>query len=110
MPSVKVSNQAASTNAMNGLTFEDIPEPGALVSLYAAGVTVLDTIGLSVGSERFLVDADVNIEISADVVDTDRDQVLFREPVPAGKLFLPVAVTTALNWLLVIEQAPVIAT
>lgn len=103
MPSTKVSNQADSTNAMNGLTFEDIPEGGALLSLYAAGVTVLDTIGLSVGSERFLVDANVNIEISADVVDTDRDQILFREPVPEGKLFLPVSVTTALNWLLVLE-------
>lgn len=105
MPAIKVVNQADATNAANGLKFEDIPPGGALVSLYASCVTAGDTIGLSVGSEDFLVDAEPNIEISADVVDTDRDQILFQEPVPEGKLFIPVDVTTAMNWLLVLEYA-----
>lgn len=105
MPSTAIKNQGDSANAMNGLNFEDIPPGGALVSLYASCVTVGDTIGFKVGSEDFLVDAQPNIEASADVVDTDRDQLLFQEPVPEGKIFIPVAVTTALNFLLVLEYA-----
>lgn len=103
MPSIKVVNQADSANAVNGLKFEEIPAPGALLSLYASCVTAGDTIGLSVGSEDFLVDAEPNIEVSADVVDTDRDQILFQEPVPAGKMFVPIEVTTAINFLIVLE-------
>jgi len=105
MPSIKILNQGDSANALNGLKFEDIPPGGALLSLYASAVTAGDTIGLSVGSEDFLVDAQPNIEASADVVDTDRDQILFQEPVPEGKIFVPVAVTTALNFLIVLEYA-----
>lgn len=105
MPSVKRINVATTTNAMNGLKFEDVPPGGALLSLYASGVTAGDTIGLSVGSEDFLVDAEVNIEASADVVDTDRDQILFQEPVPEGKIFMPITATTAVNFILVLEYA-----
>lgn len=105
MPSVKRVNVATTTNAMNGLKFEDIPPGGALLSLYASGVTAGDTIGLSVGSEDFLVDAECNIEASADVVDTDRDQILFQEPVPEGKIFMPISATTAVNFILVLEYA-----
>lgn len=103
MPSIKVANQATATNAVNGLKFSKLSAP-ALLSLYASAVTVTDTIGLSVGSEDFLVDAGPNIEASADVVDTNRDQILFSEPVPDGDIFLPVVATTAVNFLLVIEE------
>lgn len=103
MPATKVVNQADSTNAMNGLQFEDIPPGGAWISLWASGVTVLDTIGLKVGQKDYLAAAEVNIEISADVVDVARDQILFREPMRSGKIFLAVSVTTALNFLLVQE-------
>lgn len=105
MPSVKRVNVATTTNAMNGLKFEDIPPGGALLSLYASAVTAGDTIGLSVGSEDFLVDAEPNLEASADVVDTDRDQILVQEPVPEGKIFMPITATTAVNFLLVLEYA-----
>lgn len=105
MPAIKVANQATTTNAVNGLKFEDVPRGGALASLYASAVTVTDTIGFSVGSEDFLVNANPNIEISADVVDTDRDQILFQEPVPAGKIFVPITATTAVGFLLVLEYA-----
>jgi len=103
MPSTSVKNQADAANAMAGLNFEDIPPGGALLSLYAAGVTVLDQIDCTAAGEQLLVNGHVNIEISADVLDTGRDQLLFQEPVKEGKVFLPVAVTTALNWLLVLE-------
>ena len=35
MPSIRLSNVAAGTaNAVDGLQFQDIPEPGALVTIY----------------------------------------------------------------------------
>ena len=54
-------------------------------------------------SLSFLEDAEVNVEIGTGVVDTSRDQVLFREGVPAGQYRLPAVVTTDTLFLLVIE-------
>jgi len=106
MPSIRLNNIAAGVaNALDGLQFQDIPEPGALVSIYASTAVALGTISYSVGTERFLVDAAVNIEISADVVDTGQDLVLDREPVPAGKQFLAVDAQVC-NMLVVIEDLP----
>ena len=106
MPSIRLSNVAAGTaNALDGLQFQDIPEPGALVSLYASTAVALGTISYGVGTERFLVDASINIEQSADEVDVNIDGVLDREPVPAGKQFLAVDGQVA-NLLVVIEDLP----
>ena len=106
MPSIRLTNVAAATaNALDGLQFQDIPNPGALVSIYASTAVALGTISYSVGTERFLVDASVNIEIAVDAVDTNRDMVLDREPVPAGKQFLAVDGQVA-NLLVVIEDLP----
>jgi len=106
MPSIKLSNVASGTaNAVDGLQFQDIPEPGALVTIYGSTPTAGGLISYSVGTERFLVDASVNIEGSADVVDSNRDMVLDREPVPAGKQFLAVDAQIA-NILITIEDLP----
>lgn len=106
MPSIRLSNVAAGTaNALDGLQFQDIPEPGALVTIYASTPTALGLISYSVGTERFLVNASINIEGSADVVSTEVDMVLDREPVPAGKQFLAVDDQIA-NVLVVIEDLP----
>jgi len=106
MPSIRLTNVAAGTaNALDGLQFQDVPEPGALVSIYASTAVALGTISYSVGTERFLVDASINIEIAVDAVDTNRDMVLDREPVPAGKQFLAVVGQVA-NLLVVIEDLP----
>ncbi len=105
MPSIRLSNAAISANVLDGLQFQDIPEPGALVTIYASTAVALGLISYSVGTERFLVDASVNIEGSADVVDTNTDMVLDREPVPGGKQFLAVAAQVA-NVLVVIEDLP----
>ena len=106
MPSIRRSNVAADTpNDLDGLQFQDIPEPGALVSIYASTAVAAGNIDYSVGTERFLVGASVNIEAAADVVDTNRDMVLDREPVPAGKQFLAVNDQIA-NYLVVIEDLP----
>jgi len=105
MPSIRLSNVAIQANALDGLQFQDIPERGALVSIYASTAVAGGTIGYSVGTERFLVLASVNIEGAVDVVDTNTDMILDREPVPAGKQFLSVEGQIA-NVLVVIEDLP----
>jgi len=105
MPSIRISNAGVQANAVDGLQFQDIPEPGALVTIYASTAVALGTISYSVGTERFLVLASINIEGSADVVSTRDDMILDREPVPAGKQFLSVEGQVA-NFLIVIEDLP----
>jgi len=106
MPSIMRKNVAAGVaNAVDGLQFQDIESPGALITIYASTPTAGGLISYSVGTERFLVDAAVNIEGSADVVSTDADKVLDREPVPPGKQFLG-TVAQIINFLLVIEALP----
>jgi len=105
MPSIRISNAGVQANALDGLQFQDIPAPGALVTIYASCAVALGTISYSVGTERFLVLASVNIEQSADEVDTNLDMILDREPVPPGKQFLSVEGQVA-NFLVVIEQLP----
>ena len=106
MPSILLKNVGAGTaNALDGLQFQDVPEPGAIVTIYASTPTAGGTISYSVGTERFLVAAQSNIEISADVVDTQQDLILDREPVPAGKQFLAVDAQIG-NVLIVIENLP----
>jgi len=106
MPAIRLSNIAAATaNALDGLQFQDIPEPGALVTLYASTAVAGGTIDFSVGTEKFLQSASVNIEQSADEVGTNVDKILDREPVPAGKQFLAVDLQVA-NVLVSIEYLP----
>jgi len=105
MPSIRISNAGVQANAVDGLQFQDIPIPGALVTIYATTAVATGTISYSVGTERFLVLASVNIEASADEVLTNRDMILDREPVPPGKQFLSVEGQVA-NFLIVIEDLP----
>ena len=104
MPSIKVANQATAANALNGLKFVKLAVD-SLISLWASAVTVTDVIGLSVGDREVLNAANPNIEISADVVDTNRDQILFAEPAAAGEeLFMPTTSTTAVGFLVLIDE------
>ena len=106
MPAIRRSNVAAGTpNDLDGLPFQDIPEPGALISLAASTAVAGGTIDFAIGTERFLVGASINIERSADEVQRDRDLILDREPVPAGKMFLAVDGQVA-NFLIIIEEIP----
>jgi len=106
MPTIRVNNIAAGTaNAVDGLQFQDVPEPGALITIYASAAVALGLVSYSVGTERFLVDAGPNVEIVADAIDTQRDMILDREPVPAGKQFLAVDAQVC-NVQIVIEDLP----
>ena len=103
MPAIKLMNLAAGTaNALDGLKFQELTGP-ALVTIYGSTATSGGNIDFAVGSEDFLDAAELNVEGSADVVDTDRDLVLDREPVPAGKMFLAVN-SQICNVLVVIEE------
>jgi len=106
MPSISLKNIAAGVaNALDGLQFQDLPEGGALVSIYASTAAAGGLISYSVGTERFVVSAEVNIEKSADEVNTNADLILDREPVPSGKQFLAVDAQIC-NVLVVIEDLP----
>lgn len=103
-PSIKVSNQATAANALNGLKFSKLAT-AALISLWVAAVTVTDVVSLSVGDREVLFNANPNLEISADVVDVSRDQILFAEPAEAGEdLFMPITAGTAVNFLVLIDE------
>ena len=96
MPAIMRKNVAAGTaNALDGLKFQTLPRP-ALISIYATTAVAGGNIDFAVDSEDFLDAAAVNIEVSADVVDTDRDAVLIREPVAVNDQIC--------NFLLVIEE------
>jgi len=104
MPSIKISNQASAGDALNGLRFTKLKLP-ALVSLWVSGVTNSDTVSMSVGDREVLRLANPNIESSADVVDTNRDQILFAEPAEGEEdLSLSVVATTAVNFLVLIDE------
>lgn len=103
MPAIAQKNVAAGTaNALEGLKFSIIPAGGGYLTLYATTAAAGGNIDLSVENEDILVDGELNIESSADVVDTDRDLVLIREPVGAGKIYLAVNAQIC-NFLLIIE-------
>ena len=103
MPAISLKNVAAGTaNALDGLQFQNLAGP-AIISIFATTAVAGGTIDFSVDSENYLNAAQVNIESSADVVDIDRDAVLLREPVQAGKMFLAVN-TQVCNVLVLIEE------
>lgn len=103
MPAIMKKNVAAGTvNAVEGERFQRIPQGGAYITLYASTALAGGNIDLSVENEDHLVAAEVNIESGADIVDTDRDLVLDREPVAAGQLYLGVN-SQICNFLLIIE-------
>jgi len=104
MPSIKIVNQVTAANALNGLKFAKLAGP-ALISLWLSTVTAGDTASFSVGDREILRLAEPNIEISADVCDTGRDQVLFAEPAEGGEdLFLAITAGTAMNFLVLIDE------
>ncbi len=111
MPVIVVNDNAAGAatvqNAIDGLKFDTLDGP-ALITLYASTSNEGDTISYSVGQNDFLVDAEPNTEAASGVVDTDRDAILVREPVPSGKQFLRMVHGAAGNIkaMLVIEEVP----
>lgn len=103
MPAIRRNVAATTADALNGLNFKVQPRP-FLASLWASTDDEGDVLSFSVDSQAFLINAAVNLEAASGTVDTSRDQVLFREPCPAGELFMPMTITNAIAYLLNIEQ------
>ncbi len=100
MPSLRFDS-ATNADALSNLKFSVVPIGGAVLNLFAACATAADTFGLSIGDrDLMVVGSELNIEISADVVDVARDQLLFNELVSGGQLFLPTTSTTEIQVLL----------
>lgn len=106
MPAHQAVNIAAGTaNAMNGLDFEYMPTRGGWISFWASTPTTGAQVTLRVATQNYLVDAEPSVEVAADVVDGQRDQLLYREPVGGGRIFVAVATQIA-NFRIVMEYAP----
>lgn len=100
MPTLRFGT-ATATDALANRKFNVIPPQGAIVNMWASSVTNGDTLGLSIGDRDIVVNgAEMNIEISADVVDVSRDQLVFNEVIGPGQLYLPATCTTEINILL----------
>lgn len=102
MPVIKLIS-ASNSDALSNVKFADIGGRGAILNLWAAGDDAGDTIGLSVGDRDIIVPSEVNIEVTADVIDVQRDQLLFDEVVPPGHIFLPIVATAEVQFLLTIR-------
>ena len=90
----------------DAISNEEIRRVDALstVNLWASCVTKGVQLGLLLNRTEIMPADNVNIEISADVIDTDRDQLIFNSVVGRGQLRAPVpAVTTELQFLLSVE-------
>ena len=104
MPVIKRTVTAASSNLLSTLRFTNPASPAA-VSLWASAAAAGNALSFGVDSELVMEAGVVNLEIADRVVDTNRDQMLFREPVPAGQyvLDLPTLTGADVTYLLVQE-------
>ena len=101
MPSLRFRVSATTDDAMSNRKFNVIPAGGAVLNLWGAGVTATDSFGISVGDRDIMVPSSVlSIEVAADVIDVERDQLVFNEIVEGGQIFLPVTVTTEAQFLI----------
>lgn len=93
-----VTNDAISTDEIRRV---EVP---SVVNLFASCVTNGDTIGLLLNKTEIMATDECNIEISADVIDVGRDQLVFDTIVGEGQLRVPIgAVTTEIQFLLSVE-------
>jgi len=93
-----VTNDAISTDEIRRV---EVP---SVVNMWASCVTNGDTIGLLLNKTEIMATDEMNIEISADVIDTGRDQLVFDTVVGEGQLRVPIgAVTTEVQFLLSVE-------
>lgn len=103
-----MATRRISTAAVNGdlLSDQDIRnvEVASAINLWAASVSNGDLIGLRLDRTIIMDDGECNIEVSADVIDTGRDQLIFNSVVGRGRIRMPIpAVTTEIQALISVE-------
>lgn len=103
MASRRIAVAAATADAIANEEIRRV-ERTSVVNLWASSATNGDTIGLLLNRTEILPTGELNVEVSADVIDTNRDQLTFNTVVGIGELRVPVgAVTTELQFLLSVE-------
>jgi|TARA_R110002126_G_scaffold145259_1_gene291303 hypothetical protein len=103
MASRRSAVTAATADAISTEEIRRVDVP-SVVNMWASCVTNGDTIGLLLNRTEIMPTDEMNIEISGDVIDTSRDQLVFSTVVGAGQLRVPVgAVTTEVQFLLSVE-------
>jgi|TARA_R110002110_G_scaffold415443_1_gene649836 hypothetical protein len=102
MPTIRPGGVTSTTaDDLSNRKFSVVPPGGAILNMWIAGVTTGDTFGLSSGDRDIIVNgSEMNVESSADVVDIARDQVAFDELVLPGQLFLPITLSTEVQYLI----------
>lgn len=103
MASRRIDVAAVTSDAISDEEIRRVELPSR-VNLWASCVTNGDTIGLLLNSTEIMPTDEMNIESSADVIDTSRDQLVFNTLVGRGQLRVPIgAVTTEVQFLLSVE-------
>jgi len=96
MPTIRIAPTAVTNDALQGETFQVIPDSGAVVNMWGSSVNNGDTFGFLIGDRTIVPQGtEMNVEAAADVIDVSRDQLVFNEVVPGGALHLPVGAVTA---------------
>ena len=94
---------AVSDDAIAGDEIRRVDGP-SIVNLWASCVTKGDKLSLFLNKVEIYPSDNVNIEVAPDVIDNDRDQLVFNCFVGEGQLRVGVAaVTTELQFLLSVE-------
>jgi len=103
MASLKFAAAAADPDVISSEVIRRVLRP-SVVNMWASGATAADSMGLFLDRNEIMPTGEVNIEISADVIDVNRDQLVFDSVVGRGNLRVPVgAVTTEIQGLLSVE-------
>jgi len=106
MPVIRRVITAATEDALSTLKFKT-QSLAALVSLFMSSATAGEDASFSVDSQEFAQAAEVNLEIANQVIDMERDAILFNEEVPAGEYFLRIPVVAVdMSFALVIDTVP----
>lgn len=96
---------AITNDALADQDIRTVEEP-SVVNLWAASVTNGDLIGLRLDKTIIMDDGECNIEASADVIDVQRDQLVFNTLVGLGTLRVPIpTLTTELQFMISVEPA-----
>lgn len=103
LASRRIDVGAVTADAISDDEIRRVTRP-SIVNFWASCATAGDTVGVFLNRTELLPVDEMNIEASADVIDTDRDQLLFNTRVGRGQLRVPVgAVTTEVQFLLSVE-------
>jgi len=103
MASRRIVAIAATNDALSDQDIRTVEVP-SVVNLWASAVAKTDQIGLRLDKTIIMDDGSCNIESSADVIDTERDHLVFHTVVGRGTLRVPLpTVGSELQFLISVE-------